>query len=440
MIVDDQQQHQQPYQHDHHHDGESQNRLPLHQQPQPPLEPEPEQPLPAAAHRPYDPAAAAAAAASGVPQQHQPPQPPPPEAYPGAYAGPPQLQEPAGASPLFAAAGGGGPHLGGAVAAATAAPAAPPAAGGGSAFAAAAAPKADKGKPGKKRRTGTAKAKEGGGDDEDDAGVARPAYLPSRQSCVTDPFRKPFNDMLFELLRFRLSKGHMRVPPTHGNLGVWVYRLRVQHQALQRDPARRDVADLTPDRIDVLNSLDFCWDLHKFEAEKNWNDRYNDLVRWKEAHGHCNVPQSDPNLGKWVKMQRDYYNNTAAGKKQRKGSLTQDKIDKLEAIGFEWRLLKMVGWDKRFEELCEWKSIHGHCNVPTQTTGSLGRWVSKQRIQMTYRRNGEYSQLSDDRIDKLDSVGFVWNTKLKSEGLDEMEPPPQYHHHHHHLYDDAMAI
>jgi hypothetical protein len=32
--------------------------------------------------------------------------------------------------------------------------------------------------------------------------------------------------------------------------------------------------------------------------------------------------------------------------------------------------------------------------------------------------------------------GFVWNTKLKGEGPDEMEPPPQYHH----LYEDTMGI
>jgi hypothetical protein len=343
-----------------------------------------------------------------MPPQHQQP----PQAYPGAYADSVQQhlhhQQPVTTTvaPLAVAVGSVDDHHG-AIAAAAAEGGGPTS--GVTVNAAGDVSAAGKERPSKKRRTGgSAKAKEDGGDGDDTAAGAastRPAYLPSRQSCVTDPFKKPFNDMLYELLRFRLSKGHMRVPPTHGNLGVWVYRLRVQHQALQRDPTRRDLADLTRDRIDILNSLDFCWDLHKFEAEKNWTDRYNELVRWKEEHGNCNVPQSDPNLGKWVKMQRDYYNNTTAGKKQRKGSLTQDKIDKLEAIGFEWRLLKMVGWDKRFEELCEWKRAHGHCNVPTQTTGSLGRWVSKQRIQMTYRRNGEYSQLTDDRIDKLNSIG-----------------------------------
>jgi Helicase associated domain len=258
----------------------------------------------------------------------------------------------------------------------------------------------------KKRRTTLNDADAGGQPGGAKVGGGRSSTsLPSRQACISDPFKRSFNDMLYELLKFRVNKGHLRVPPTHGNLGVWVYRLRVQHQALQRDPSRRDVVDLTRERMDVLNSLEFCWDLHKYETEKNWNDRYAELVQWKETHGHCNVPQSDPNLGKWVKMQRDYYNNTAEGRTQRKGSLTQDKIEKLEAIGFEWRLLKMVGWDKRFEELCEWKRLHGHCNVPTQTSGSLGRWVSKQRIQMTYRKNGEYSQLSDDRIEKLNSIG-----------------------------------
>lgn len=227
--------------------------------------------------------------------------------------------------------------------------------------------------------------------------------------------------MLYELLRFRLQKGHTRVPSTYGTLGIWVYRLRVQYQAWEKhhhpdqrnhnhhnhnNHNNRGAWDLTPDRIEVLDSLEFVWDLFKYQSDQVWNDRYDELVQYKQLHGHCNVPQTSPGeLGKWVKHQRDYYSNLQHGRLHRAGTLTDDKIERLNALGFEWRLIQMVGWDQRFAELCEYKRLHGHTNVPTQTSGALGRWVSKQRIHMTYRKKGDYSQLSDERIDKLNSIG-----------------------------------
>ena len=57
-----------------------------------------------------------------------------------------------------------------------------------------------------------------------------------------------------------------------------------------------------------------------------------------------------------------------------------------------------------FASLKVFKDLHGHCNVPQKYTEDLelGRWVSRQRV--SYRAK----TLSQDRIDKLNGLGFVW--------------------------------
>jgi superfamily II DNA or RNA helicase len=62
-------------------------------------------------------------------------------------------------------------------------------------------------------------------------------------------------------------------------------------------------------------------------------------------------------------------------------------------------------WDVRFGELKEFKERFGHCNVETgwEENPQLAGWVSAQRIR---RSKG---QLYQDRVERLDSLGFVWD-------------------------------
>lgn len=40
--------------------------------------------------------------------------------------------------------------------------------------------------------------------------------------------------------------------------------------------------------------------------------------------------------------------------------------------------------------------------------GRLGRWVNKQRHEMTLKLRGEKSQLTDERETRLNEIGFRW--------------------------------
>ena len=77
--------------------------------------------------------------------------------------------------------------------------------------------------------------------------------------------------------------------------------------------------------------------------------------------------------------------------------------------GVEVQCLERLGvtWDFRYGELAAYKEVHGDCNVPQ--TGSenpqLGTWVSNQRM---FYAKGK-SQLSEERVQRLNALGIVWN-------------------------------
>jgi Helicase associated domain len=62
-----------------------------------------------------------------------------------------------------------------------------------------------------------------------------------------------------------------------------------------------------------------------------------------------------------------------------------------------------VDWETRFDQLVNWKRVHGHANVPFDIEGGLGWWNNTQRQRF---RKGN---LRMDRREKLDRINFDWN-------------------------------
>lgn len=58
-------------------------------------------------------------------------------------------------------------------------------------------------------------------------------------------------------------------------------------------------------------------------------------------------------------------------------------------------------WNARCRELEAYKAEHGDCNVPRRHE-SLGSWVNTQRSARTNKK------LSEERIQKLNDLGFDW--------------------------------
>lgn len=146
--------------------------------------------------------------------------------------------------------------------------------------------------------------------------------------------------------------------------------------------------------------------------DDSWYEKFEELAEYKKEKGDCNVPRGfpdNPSLGKWANTQRSQYKLLKDGMAS---PITAYRIRALEGIGFQWNSLDGL-WYERLEELKEYKKEKGDCNVPQryQDNRSLGKWVQTQQYQ--YRRwlNGEASALSENRIQRLEEIGFWWRIR-----------------------------
>jgi superfamily II DNA or RNA helicase len=193
-----------------------------------------------------------------------------------------------------------------------------------------------------------------------------------------------------ELIKYKEQFGQCDVPTNcteNQQLGNWVAKQRTDNKYKK----------LNDDRIKRLDDIGFVWN----PIESQWEDMFVVLKEYKKKHGHCNVPRyrvsrhlaDNQQLATWVNAQR----NTNRNK-----SLDEDRIKRLDDIGFVWNPIESQ-WDEMFDTLIEYKKTHGHCNVPQRWTGGiqLATWVTSQR---TRKRS-----LSNDRIKRLNDIGFAWN-------------------------------
>jgi hypothetical protein len=65
-------------------------------------------------------------------------------------------------------------------------------------------------------------------------------------------------------------------------LGPWASKQRTERRRYDAG----EKTSLTAERIQLLDSIKFCWD----PREKVWNDRVQELINFKQEYGHCLVP------------------------------------------------------------------------------------------------------------------------------------------------------
>ena len=194
------------------------------------------------------------------------------------------------------------------------------------------------------------------------------------------------------LQTFVQREGHAAPPQSYVEsgirLGSWV--------AVQRK-AHTDGL-LEPWQIEVLESMDgWTWDARG----ARWHNGYQHLRRFVEREGHSRIPVKQMELGfrlgGWVHSQRQYY---------RKGSLSPDRIARLEALpGWVWTPFD-AKWEHGYELASAYADEHGDADVPSKHRRggfALGAWVSRQRS--LHRQD----RLSDVRRLRLEGLkGWVW--------------------------------
>lgn len=150
--------------------------------------------------------------------------------------------------------------------------------------------------------------------------------------------------------------------------------------------------------------------------QERWKARFQQLVRFKLKHGHCNVPKSyeDKSLHAWVRKQR--INKQIRDRSNGVKGLATEQVEALESIGFEW----VVGhqprddlWQANYERLVQLYALHGY--IPTHCNDkSLTKWMQNQRARRKLLENqgeGKARGMNWDRVQKLDAIGFTWDAR-----------------------------
>jgi len=192
--------------------------------------------------------------------------------------------------------------------------------------------------------------------------------------------------MFLELVKFKETYGHCNVPknwPENPRLGHWVEN--------QRSLFKNN--ELIIYRTKKLRKIGFAFSA----SNVKWMRMFSELVDFKNIYGHCNVPYNwnqNPKLANWVSTQRQRY---------KQGMLSEDQVQMLLDIGFTWKKHE-AAWNQMFEKLLRYKEAFGDCNVPAEwkVDPKLGRWGTTQRSR---KRQGK---LAEDRIRRLDKIGYQW--------------------------------
>ena len=152
---------------------------------------------------------------------------------------------------------------------------------------------------------------------------------------------RTFDERYAELMKFKKKVGHCNVPQKksgeYQSLGNWCRDLRMSYKKIQK--GETPVRKLSQDHIRQLDDAGFKWSL---STSVTFDERFAELMKFKEKVGHCNVPRTQSgeyqSLGLWCSNLRMAYKQIQkSGTSERK--LTEENIQELEDAGFNWSMV-----------------------------------------------------------------------------------------------------
>ena len=159
---------------------------------------------------------------------------------------------------------------------------------------------------------------------------------------------------------------------------------------------RRNKKNLSAEKINKLDEAGFNWIIEYKNPTLLWADYYFELIEYKKNNsGNMPTTKDKYNLSNWCYLQ-----------KKRKLLLSQEQIEKLNLIGFDWTTEKMKReqkWETKYQEYVESKKINPGNTIPIQAKEkrkSIDNWCN-------YYRSIKY-KLSEEKIRKLNEAGFNW--------------------------------
>jgi len=236
-----------------------------------------------------------------------------------------------------------------------------------------------------------------------------------------------FEERCNQLIRFKEEFGHCNVPQKYSenpSLGQWCNTMRSTHNKIKKG-IHKSSRVLSNVRIERLEQIGFLW--HVSGCGGVFEKRCHQLLAFRDEFGHCNVPQKykvDPSLGIWCKVMRTTYGKIQKGLMNLSRVLSQDRIERLEEIGFQWEVCDYdAAFENRCDQLVTFKKEFGHCNVPVkyQRNRSLGQWCSGMRSTYSRIQRGlpTKSVLPVERIERLEEIGFQWQASFHDDSFEK---------------------
>ena len=200
-----------------------------------------------------------------------------------------------------------------------------------------------------------------------------------------------FENKFSYLIEFYKTHGHYLVKQDYVcddgyKLGTWISHIRLNRNTLPNE---------LKSKFDHLEG--WVWNAIKYK----WELGIKSLKKFIEDNGHSHVKMNFTdiegyNLGTFV-----------ANIRNRKKKLKKEQIDELNRIGFEWEKKFKDLWRKNLEEYKDYILQNETCHVPnnfiSESDFNLGQWVSRTRQRK--------DKLSNDKIEILNEIGFIWDTQ-----------------------------
>ena len=196
-------------------------------------------------------------------------------------------------------------------------------------------------------------------------------------------------------------------------VGKWL-ELQRQVQAGQR-PGR-----LTAEQAAKLEKLGIRWN-HRLETA--WEKGFASAQKYRTEHGDLLVPvryrdKNDFALGEWIVYNRQRYLG---------GNLTQNRIERLEAIGMVWSTSNDL-WEQNYAAATQYYLEHGDLEVAikyeTPSGFGLGVWLGAQRAA---HKAGELPQ---EQVERLDALGMDWTNRNDRKWMSLYDVAAAYYHEH----------
>ena len=195
------------------------------------------------------------------------------------------------------------------------------------------------------------------------------------------------------------------VTPDGIELGAWISNLRTAKSA------RRKGYYLTDERIAMLGKLGMIWDKLDYQWEKN----YSACVEYYKEHRSLDIPahyatKDGLRIGAWIRRMRKARDGRLKGAQP----LTQEQIQRLDAIGMDWQDSFTQRWEYGYAKAKEYYARHGDIDVPatyvTEDGFPLGKWL-KGHVQINDKTGRLSIKVTAERKAKLDALGFKWDAE-----------------------------